>query len=233
MITVRANGVVEAVGPTASSMPDGTEVKLRVTVFGSSLTDVEALRPLESVAVNVSRRYDGYSWSGAENDPLATPSNVWSGCVWQFDGQCQMSTDQCSAEGGSVPSSASVAPPENAIGSPTFQVVELVGRLIAGAGGVPLDATCTPATSDAPAASATRTRTFQTPAANDLLTTAPVASPNAPSLLRSHEYVSVSPASGSVDAEASRRTASGAGPEVGEADTRATGALSAPRNLMR
>ena len=59
----------------------------------------------------MSRRNDGYSCSGALNDPLATPSNVWTGWLWQFPGdvQCSSVTFQRSAEAGSVPFSGSVA----------------------------------------------------------------------------------------------------------------------------
>ena len=66
-----------------------------------------------------SSRYEGYSWSGALNEPLATPSKSWMWCMWQLDGQWWRITDHDSAEAGNVPSWASVAEPLNAIGSPT------------------------------------------------------------------------------------------------------------------
>src|ERR1700704_3904682 len=78
-ITVRANGVTELVLPTVSDRPDGTEAKLRPTVFGSRRTLVVALAPAESVAVNCSSSQAGYSWSGPFTLPAATPLNVWIG----------------------------------------------------------------------------------------------------------------------------------------------------------
>jgi hypothetical protein len=76
MITVRVNGVVPAALPTASWSPLGLDWNARLTVCGSSRTVFESVSPPESVAVRVSSRYDGYSWSGAPNEPEATPSNV-------------------------------------------------------------------------------------------------------------------------------------------------------------
>ena len=61
--------------------------KVSTTVRGSSRRVLVAVRPPESVAVSRSSRYDGYSWSGAVNEPLATPVKLCIGCVWQLDGQ--------------------------------------------------------------------------------------------------------------------------------------------------
>ena len=47
-----------------------------VVVRGNSTTLFEPVRPVESVAVSVSSRDAGYSWSGATNEPLATPLKV-------------------------------------------------------------------------------------------------------------------------------------------------------------
>ena len=79
--------------------------------------------------------YEGYSWSGAANEPLATPSNDWITWMWQFDGQWCMSSAQERADGGSRPSSGSVAEPEKLIIVPTLQVVSAVGRVIVAVGG--------------------------------------------------------------------------------------------------
>jgi hypothetical protein len=50
--------------PTVSCSPVGFDWKLRSTVWGSSRT--------LSVSVSRSSIQAGYSWSGAENEPLAT-----------------------------------------------------------------------------------------------------------------------------------------------------------------
>jgi hypothetical protein len=92
-ITVRVNGVVWAVDPTVSWSPGGLVWKVRLTVWGSSRTVSVSLSPPGSVAVRVSSRYDGYSWSDAVKLP----------------------------EAGRVPLWASLAPPEKLIRSPTFQ----------------------------------------------------------------------------------------------------------------
>src|SRR5262245_31425174 len=105
MIRVRLKGAVELVLPTVSCSPDGTDWKLSETVCGSSWRLLTSCAPPESVAVSWISRYEGYSWSGALNEPLATPVNVCTICVWQFDGQWCKMIDQDSAEAGSVPSS--------------------------------------------------------------------------------------------------------------------------------
>ena len=120
---MRVNGAGSGEGAHSQlGMPAGLDWNVRSTVCGSSWTDVEAVRPFASVAVSWSSRYDGYSWSGAENEPLATPGIVWIRCVWQFDGQWWRMSVQVSASAGSFPSWASVACPEKEIVSPTFQV---------------------------------------------------------------------------------------------------------------
>ena len=87
-ITVRVNDDLELVLFTDERSPPGVVWKVRTTVFGSRRRVLVSVRPPESVAVSFSSRYDGYSWSGAAKDPLATPAKVCSGCVWQLDGQC-------------------------------------------------------------------------------------------------------------------------------------------------
>ncbi len=135
-MTVRVNGAVDVTPFTESCRPVGVVAKLSVTVCGSRRTDVVPLTPPPSVAVSWSSRYDGYSWSGAVNEPFATPGQLWIVCEWQFDGQCWIVSDQESREAASVPSSGSVADPLNEIASPTFQCGSLaVGVAITGCGG--------------------------------------------------------------------------------------------------
>ena len=55
--------------------------------------------------------------------------------LWQFDGQWCMTSAQVSAAAGSVPSCGSVAEPEKAIESPTFQVVRRRVSIVADGGG--------------------------------------------------------------------------------------------------
>ena len=55
--------------------------------------------------------------------------------MWQSEGQCWMITVHDIADGGRLPSWASVAAPENEIGSPTFQVSVGSGAWITGTGG--------------------------------------------------------------------------------------------------
>src|SRR4051794_4170111 len=80
-ITVRLNGVVLARLFTVSDRPDGTEARLSVVVRGSRRTLAVLVRPPASVAVSGSSREDGYSWSGALNEPLATPAKLCTVCV--------------------------------------------------------------------------------------------------------------------------------------------------------
>src|SRR4051794_4275530 len=131
-MAVRVNGVVCCVEPTVSCRPEGDDWKVTATVCGSILRTAVVLAPPESVAVSRSSRYDGYSWSGAANEPLRTPVKVCSGWSWQVDGQCSRTTDHDRADAGSVPSSVSVAAPEKLIVSPTFQVVPALGASIVG-----------------------------------------------------------------------------------------------------
>src|SRR5678816_2152744 len=135
-ITVRENGVLDWVGPTAMPSPLGTELNVSTTVLGSSRTEVVACAPCESVAINRSSRYDGYSWSGAVKLPLLTPLKVCSTWVWQLEGQWNITRSQRSADAGRVPCSASLACPEKETTVPTDQVVALVGESMTGVGGV-------------------------------------------------------------------------------------------------
>jgi len=114
----------------------GELAKVNVTVRGSSRSVFVSVRPPASVAVSRSSRYDGYSWSGVVNDPVATPDQVWIWCVWQFDGQCCTTSSHCSAAAPRLPCCGSLALPENEIVSPTFHVVPAVGVRIVAVGGV-------------------------------------------------------------------------------------------------
>ena len=60
-MTVRVNGAVPVNNPTDSVAPDGIEVKVRSTAFGSSIRVTVADAPFESVAVRLSCRYEGYT----------------------------------------------------------------------------------------------------------------------------------------------------------------------------
>src|SRR5919198_5690210 len=157
---------VSGAAPAISSMPTfapvGFEATVIVMICGSRRTLVDAVAPVESVAVSWSSSQHGYSWSGALNVPLATPLNVWTMCVWQFVGSkqwCRMIVQE-RREAGSVPSSWSVALPEKLIGSPTFHVSVDAGEEIDGTGGVfPGGVVIGALTLDAPLLSVTVRRT--------------------------------------------------------------------------
>src|SRR5437764_957332 len=82
---------VSGAAPAISSMPTfapvGFEATVRFMICGSTRTLVVAVAPVESVAVSWTSSQHGYSWSGALNEPLATPLNVWLWWLWQFDGE--------------------------------------------------------------------------------------------------------------------------------------------------
>ena len=87
--TVTENGVVRGASFTTRSLrtsPPGLVLNVSTTVFGSSLTLVVEVSPPESVATSCTSNQQGYSWSGAVNDPLETPLTVWIRCVWQSVG---------------------------------------------------------------------------------------------------------------------------------------------------
>ena len=136
-ISVALNGVgVVGLAPTDRARPAGLDWNDSWTVLGLSWTLVVARSPVESVAVSWSSRYDRYSWSGAANDPLATPANVWIRWVWQLDGQWWMISVQLRPEAGIAIPLPSVACPLNAIVSPTAQVNEPSGESMTGDGGI-------------------------------------------------------------------------------------------------
>ena len=188
-MTVRVNGATADVPFTAISSPDGFERNERSTVCGLRRTLVVADAPSESVAVSRSSRCDGYSWSGAVNEPLATFANDWSGCAWQFDGQWFMTSSHESDDAGRAPSCGSVAEPENETRSPTRQVSEALGELMTGTGGALLPAfTTTAPTEVAPGPSVTRSRTVTVFVCVYVKEgCAAVESPNVPSPSRSQE----------------------------------------------
>src|SRR3712207_5777923 len=82
-------GVVPDSLPTDTPAPEGLDAKPRFTVWGSRRTVALFESPEESTAVSSSSRYDGFSWSGAGNEPLSTPSKPCAGWAWQpwFRGQ--------------------------------------------------------------------------------------------------------------------------------------------------
>src|SRR4051794_24228566 len=121
-ITVVVKGVTAVLAPIDRDIPCGLLFTVIGTVRGSSRRVTVVVAPVESVAVSFRSRYAGYSWSGAKNDPEATPVNVCSWWAWHADGQCWRTASHDSALAGSGPSCGSVADPVKEIGSPTFQV---------------------------------------------------------------------------------------------------------------
>ena len=91
--------------------------------------------PLASVAARRSDRVEGYSWSGATNEPDATPANWEIVCSWQVEGQWFTTSVQVSADAGRAWPSVSVAPPAKLTRSPTAHVVAVVGVEIWAAAG--------------------------------------------------------------------------------------------------
>ena len=79
VMTVPVNGAALAVSSSVSGMPAGTLASSTVLVFGCSSTLSVSVSPSASVAVSRSSSHDGYSWSGATNDPAGPlcPVTVW------------------------------------------------------------------------------------------------------------------------------------------------------------
>jgi hypothetical protein len=67
--------------------PPGLVLKVSTTVLGSSRTLVVAVSPPESLAVSRSSSQQGYWWSGAANDPPATPAKSCTAWLWQSVGE--------------------------------------------------------------------------------------------------------------------------------------------------
>src|SRR5215218_4618083 len=78
--TVADAGVVSVLAPTTTRSPLGAVAKERMTASGSSLRSVTPVKPPPSRAASRSVRNDGYSWSGAMNEPVATPAKSCIGC---------------------------------------------------------------------------------------------------------------------------------------------------------
>ena len=70
-ITVAVTGAAPLSEPSDTVIPGGSLVAVTSTVRGSSWRDTVAVLSFESVAVSLSSRWDGYSWSGATNVPAA------------------------------------------------------------------------------------------------------------------------------------------------------------------
>ena len=103
-------GVAWSVPLTVTVAPLGALANDRATVFGLSCTVRESVSPPLSVTVTVSRRCEGYSWSGAWKLPDETPGKVVRLCVWHTSpGQCRMARFHENAEAGMVPCWGSVA----------------------------------------------------------------------------------------------------------------------------
>src|SRR5262245_1561398 len=150
-------GLVFVALPTSTFTPVGADVMPRVVVAGSSRTESVAVAPALSVTVRRSSRCDGYSWSGAENEPDATPGNVWTVCSWQSDGlQWWRISVQVRADGGSAPSSSSEPEPLKDTWSPTDQWSEDEGVSICASGGELLAFTLSSSVSDRPLELVTR-----------------------------------------------------------------------------
>ena len=122
-----------------------------------------SISPLASVAVKRNSRCDGYSWSGAMNEPLLTPANVCSTWEWQFNGQWRMISDHERRDAPRPPSSGSVAEPENEMTSPTFQLSDAAGESIVATGGVLPALITTESVWDRPLLSVTRRPTVTLP----------------------------------------------------------------------
>ena len=75
-MTVLEKGVGALLLPTTSSKPEGVDTKFRPTVCGSRRILLVSIRPPASVTVSLISRCDGYSWSGAEKDPVMTPEKL-------------------------------------------------------------------------------------------------------------------------------------------------------------
>ena len=67
-------GAAPPAEPFDTLIPGGSVATVSIVVSGSSWRDVVTALPSESVAVNLSSRWEGYSWSGAVKDPLAVSS---------------------------------------------------------------------------------------------------------------------------------------------------------------
>ena len=100
---------------------------------------------------------------GPSKVPFLTPVNAWTMCSWQVEGQWWRTSSHWKAEAGSAPLWASVPVPENAMLSPTAQVVAAVGAVIVATGAVLPTVITIEAMSVAPLVSVTRSLTVTCP----------------------------------------------------------------------
>ena len=80
-IMVLVNGAIAVEAFKPSLRPEGLLTSVSATVLGFKVMLAVLSVPEESMAVRLICSEDGYSWSGAKNDPLAIPVNVWRVCV--------------------------------------------------------------------------------------------------------------------------------------------------------
>jgi len=163
-MTERVNGAGSRSPLKPRARPLGLDASDRSTVFGSSRIERVSVRPLLSRTVSRSSRCDGYSWSGAVNEPDATPGKLWIVCVWQLFGSSReqwrrFSVQVRPAAPIALPS-ASSAEPLKLTTLPTCQVVPAVGARMVGVGGIPA-VIVTDAVSVTPRWSVTRSRTVR------------------------------------------------------------------------
>src|SRR5215212_1331316 len=162
--TVTVVGATTVPSPTPMDTPSGSESTVIATVFRSIRWVTESLRPVESVAVRVSSRYEGGSWSGTVNVSSATPDQVPIRCWWHVvaDEQWCRTSAQASADAARSPSWGSVAVPEKLTRSPTAQVVPAAGAPITAVGSPPTTISVV-AVPEAPWLSVTRSRAVLSP----------------------------------------------------------------------
>jgi hypothetical protein len=80
-ITVLVNRAIAVEAFKPSLRPEELLTSVRATVLGFKVMLAELSVPEESLAVRLICSEDGYSWSGAKNDPFVIPVNVWMVCV--------------------------------------------------------------------------------------------------------------------------------------------------------
>ncbi len=141
-ITSRVNGAVAVSLPKVSSAPGGWLASVSIAVRGSSRRVALPIRPFVSRAVSAISRYDGKSWSGASNAPLAAPVNDWIVWLWHeplMRSQCCSLMSHVRPLGAIGSPSKSVAEPLNAIRSSTLHLMPGAGAVIVitGTGGWP------------------------------------------------------------------------------------------------
>ena len=128
-------GVVWLFPLTVTVAPLGALANDSATDFGLSCTVRESVSPPLSVTVTVSRRCEGYSWSGAWKLPDETPGKVVRLCVWHTSpGQCRMARFHEYAKAGRGSCWASVAVAEKLIVCPTDQVSVGAGMTVPSTG---------------------------------------------------------------------------------------------------